>query len=260
MNPDHPAKDAVLSCHEITKDFGGLRAVDSFSMTVHFGTIHALIGPNGSGKTTFFNVISGILPATSGMVRFMGEDITRSMPHMITAKGIARTFQRAYLISTLTCIENIMVGAYCRGKTDLWGTFFRPPFRISKQERELRREAYELLDFVGLSSEANRLPGDLVWIQTQLLQIARALATAPRLLLLDEPTAGMGSEETAEVEEVIREVRRSGITIVLVSHDVKSVRRLSDCATAINFGKKLSEGTCTEVLSDPQVVEAYLGV
>ena len=252
--------DIVLSCHGVTKDFGGLRAVDTFDIEVHYGRIHALIGPNGSGKTTFFNVISGILPATSGVIRFLGEVIAKSAPHAIAHKGLARTFQQAHLIPTLTCIDNVMAGAYCQGRVDLLGTFLRPPFTKSKQERELREKAYNLLQLVGLTNSADRLAGELVWIETQLLQIARALAAAPRLLLLDEPTAGMGAEETTEVEKIIREVRRSGITIILVSHDVKLVRRLSDVATAINFGRKICEGTCAEVLAHPKVVEAYLGM
>jgi branched-chain amino acid transport system ATP-binding protein len=252
-------KEIILSCRKLTKEFGGVRALNMLDIDIVRGSIHGLIGPNGSGKTTLFNVISGLLPSTKGEIRLEGKDITNQKPFNITKQGVSRTFQKAQLLPSLSCLENVMVGSYCQTALDMRGTFLRWPFTSSPQEDKIKQRAMELLAFVGVAESAKRWASELVWVETQLLQIARALAAEPKLLLLDEPSAGMGDEEKGRVEEIILQIRDSGVTIVLVAHDTKLVARISDSVTAINFGEKVSEGTPHHVLRDPKVAEAYLG-
>lgn len=256
MKPDNN----ILTVEDLTKDFGGLRALDTLSLVVKRGQIHGLIGPNGSGKTTFFNVLTGLLHATEGKICFESTEITNLKPYVIANMGISRTFQAGKIALNMTVLENVMTGLYTRTKTDILGTLLRRPRTHSIQEEEIRCRANELLALVGLCDSAKRWAKELVWVERQLVQIARALAAEPKLLLLDEPTSGMGDEESRRVEEIIRQVRaKLGLSVIVVAHDVRLVTGISDWMTVINFGKKIAEGFPEQVQNNQQVLEAYLG-
>jgi branched-chain amino acid transport system ATP-binding protein len=252
-------KRSILSTTGLSKYFGGLAALKNVDLTVREGEIHGLIGPNGAGKTTFANVVSGLLRPTEGEIHFNGTQIDHLEPHIIASMGLSRTFQRAQVFPRMNCLQNVMVGHHPRFKTGILKTMFRPPFIRGAEEDEAKRRALELLQLVGLSDSAERMGTDLVWVECQLVQIARSIANEPKLLILDEPTAGMGVEESQIIGRLVRQVRETGVTIILISHDVRLVMDNADWVTVLNFGEKICEETPGAVQCDAKVLEAYLG-
>lgn len=249
----------MLELKGVSRSFDGLKAVDNVSLSVAEGEIAGLIGPNGAGKTTLFNLITGLTSADSGTILFQGTAIERLPAHRITALGIARTFQNIRLFKDSTALENVMTARHCRTRTGSLAALFRTrTFRA--EEEETRRIAFELLDFIGLSDVAFVPAGDLPYGQQRRLEIARALATNPRLVLLDEPAAGMNETESQQLMELIRRIRDElGKTVLLIEHDMNVVMNLCDRITVINFGRNLAYGRPEEVRSNPAVIEAYLG-
>ncbi len=251
--------DSLLRVSGLRKTFGALVALDGVGIEVAQGRIHGVIGPNGSGKTTLFNCVTGLLKPDAGTIHFQGTDITNLRADRIASLGIRRTFQAGKVVPGLTVLENVMAGVNDGIGAAALDAAFRLPFVASRREKEIAERACRALALTGMEAGAERWAGDLVWTERQLVQMARALVSDPLLLLLDEPASGMGVKEIARVEEIIRRVRDAGVTIVVVSHDVKMMMNLSDLVTVLNFGEKIAEDVPSAIQKNPRVLEAYLG-
>ncbi|GJL81816.1 MAG: ABC transporter ATP-binding protein [marine bacterium B5-7] len=248
----------LLEIGGLTKSFGGLNAIDNLSFSVNDGQIHSIIGPNGAGKTTLFNMITGLYEPSSGRIRFRARDITGAAPHMLASMGMSRTFQNLQIFFNMSALENVMVGRHLHENRNLLALMLRSP-SVPRKEIEAHDQARELMEFVGVGKYVDSQPASMPYGALKRLEIARALAAMPSLLLLDEPAAGLNPTETAEIDDLIRKINHSGMTVILVEHDMKLVMQVSDQILVLNYGKKLVEGDADEVRHSPEVIAAYLG-
>lgn len=248
----------VLEVNKVSKQFGGIHALTDVSFEVHKGEVLGLIGPNGAGKTTMFNVITSMFPPTSGEIHFHKDKLTGMKPFEITKKGICRTFQNIRLFGELSTLENVTIGQHCRTNAGVWSSVFKTRSQRAEEEK-IKANARDLLKLVNLDLYEDTTAENLAYGQQRRLEIARALASNPTLLLLDEPAAGMNEKETNDLFDLIKKIQSIGVTVLLIEHDMPLVMRVCDRIVVLNFGKKIAEGTPSEIQNNQEVIEAYLG-
>ncbi len=248
----------MLTVQNLSRNFGGVKALQDISFSIKAGSIHSVIGPNGAGKTTLFNIITGIYAPSSGAIIFCGENVGGKTPDALARCGMSRTFQNLQICMNMSALENVMVGAHLRLNQGLFGALLRRP-ALRRADSACREEAAALMEFVGVGKYVKSHAAKMSYGALKRLEIARALASKPKILFLDEPAAGLNHTETAEIGSLIEKVAQSGMTVVLVEHDMKLVMNLSDHILVLDYGKKLAEGTAAEVRANPDVIAAYLG-